>query len=668
MNQPLSAHLQELERRLGGRRLPLIIVIVLVIIIGLPSLFFPYGRDQGIHAYVAASWLDGQLPYRDVWVQKGILTYLPHLLTIAAFGRTAWAIRLLDLAWQIVISWLIYRIARRRLSNAGSMLAVVFYLLLYFAIGFWNTSHGEGFLLPFLLLAVDLYDRARLLPSSGRQRRLIFFCGLFVAITPWFKQTSLIFVAAIFLWVTADVLGDEKKSLRLWLERIIPFGAGVLTFSLIVTLFLLTQGMLTPMLKVLRYSISAYPNYGPLNEISDFGWVTYQWVRQKGLLVPLFIAGLVIILLRRDRRHSWLGLLILVSAGLIGVYAQRRLWEYHWVSIFPFMAIIAAGAAVVLVNQLFKPARSVQKWVIVALALVLVLALSKPLLSTHRGEYARLLRYFAGGRDAESYATEFGMGSEAKVADYLRQRSEPGDPLFIWGHYALLYYLTGGRNPTRFAMDPPLSLEHAQQDAWQAETILDLQADPPQYIVVATADITPFEPLPSKQQLANFPELANFIDDDYYQVETLAGFDIHVRKVLPEVEVGTALGTFSTLEGYDLHSLDIKPEGEVAATLHWRADGSPDTDYTVFVHLLDSATRQVVAQSDTYPAQGLRPTSAWQTGDLILDTHHFTLPADLPEGLYELIVGMYRLDTMERLPVSGNGLDYISLLGENYAP
>ena len=180
------------------------------------------------------------------------------------------------------------------------------------------------------------------------------------------------------------------------------------------------------------------------------------------------------------------------------------------------------------------------------------------------------------------------MGSEAKVAEYLRQRSEPGDPLFIWGHYALLYYLTGGRNPTRFAMDPPLSLEHAQQDAWQAETILDLQADPPQYIVVATADITPFEPLPSKQQLANFPELANFIDDDYYQVETLAGFDIHVRKVLPEVEVGTALGNFSTLEGYDLHSLDIKPEGEVAATLHWRADGSPDTDYTVFVHLLDS--------------------------------------------------------------------------------
>ncbi|UCG25717.1 MAG: glycosyltransferase family 39 protein, partial [Chloroflexota bacterium] len=150
------------ERLDQGRR-PLLIIIGLVIVIGLPLLFYPFGRDQGIHAYVAASWLDGLLPYKDTWVQKGPLTFLPHMPGIALFGRTEWAIRSLDLLWQIVISWLIYRIARRRLSGAGALLAVFFYLLLYFAIDFWNTSHGESFLLPFLLLGVDLYDRARLL-------------------------------------------------------------------------------------------------------------------------------------------------------------------------------------------------------------------------------------------------------------------------------------------------------------------------------------------------------------------------------------------------------------------------------------------------------------------------------------------------------------------------
>lgn len=251
------------------------------------------------------------------------------------------------------------------------------------------------------------------------------------------------------------------------------------------------------------------------------------------------------------------------------------------------------------------------------------------------------------------------MRVEANAAEYLRRRSEQNDSVFVWGHYALLYYLTDRRNPTRFAMDPPLSLKHPQQDDWQADTMLDLNADPPQYILVATGDVTPFEPQPSKQQLANFPELAKFIEDAYYLAETIPGFDVHIRRTPPDNVVNAALGDGITLEGYALHSLNVKPGGEVAITLHWRAQASPDFDYTVFVHLVDWSIPRIVSQSDSYPAQGRQPTSAWQPGDLVLDTHSLTLPADLSGGQYELIVGMYRLDTMERLPVIGEDRDYI---------
>ena len=404
MNQPLSAHLQELERRLGGRRLPLIIVIVLVIIIGLPSLFYPLrprpghsclcgglvaGRPTAVPGCLGSERAIDLYPpsvdhcrFRPDGVghplaRSGLadcdqLAHLPHRQT-SIVQRRFDVSRLLLPAWSI-----------SPLISGIQATGKAFYSLSYYWLWIYTTGR--------------VYCRRRADKDSSW---ILFFCGLFVAITPWFKQTSLIFVAAIFLWMTADVLGDEKKSLRLWLERIIPFGAGVLDLFLDHDLIPSQPGDAHAMLEVLRYSISAYPNYGPLNEISDFGWVTYQWVRQKGLLVPLFFAGLVIILLRRDRRHSWLGFVILVSAGLIGVYAQRRLWEYHWVSTLPFMAIIAAAAAVVLVNQLFKPARSVQKWVIVAfaLALVLVLALSKPLLE-HSSRWicptAALLRWWAG--------------------------------------------------------------------------------------------------------------------------------------------------------------------------------------------------------------------------------------------------------------------------------
>jgi hypothetical protein len=191
--------------------------------------------------------------------------------------------------------------------------------------------------------------------------------------------------------------------------------------------------------------------------------------------------------------------------------------------------------------------------------------------------------------------------------------------------------------------------------------MVDLAADPPRYILVATGDITPFEPQPSSRQLVDFPEMAAFIENNYYLAETLAGFEVHVRRADPEQTVGATLGDGITLVGYDVLNLDLEAAGELSLTLHWQADKSPDSDYTVFVHLMDWSGPRVVAQSDSYPAQGRRPTSTWQPGEVILDTHSFDLPADLPPGPYELIAGMYRLDTLERLAVSGDDRDYIPL-------
>jgi hypothetical protein len=131
----------------------------------------------------------------------------------------------------------------------------------------------------------------------------------------------------------------------------------------------------------------------------------------------------------------------------------------------------------------------------------------------------------------------------------------------------------------------------------------------------------------------------------------------------PQVSIDASLDDGVRLAGYDAHSLDFSPGGNIVVTLHWRAEATPSMDYTVFVHLVDWSIPAVVAQSDGFPAQGRQPTSTWARGDTILDTHHFTLPEELPPGQYELIVGMYRLDTLERLKVAGQDTDYVRLAG-----
>jgi 4-amino-4-deoxy-L-arabinose transferase-like glycosyltransferase len=99
-----------------------------------------------------------------------------------------------------------------------------------------------------------------------------------------------------------------------------------------------------------------------------------------------------------------------------------------------------------------------------------------------------------------------------------------------------------------------------------------------------------------------------------------------------------------TLVGYEI-------DGQGPSTrlrLIWRAGNELDADYTVFVHWIRGSQR--IAQSDSYPAQGLYPTHLWRTGDTVADDH--TLEAVVTPGAGDAIsVGLYQLQTMERLKV-----------------
>ncbi|CAN5729277.1 hypothetical protein BH10CHL1_BH10CHL1_13110 [soil metagenome] len=80
----------------------------------------------------------------------------------------------------------------------------------------------------------------------------------------------------------------------------------------------------------------------------------------------------------------------------------------------------------------------------------------------------------------------------------------------------------------------------------------------------------------------------------------------------------------------------------VAIHVKWQATQVLNTDYTVFVQLLDK-TGKLLAQVDQPPQQNRFPTSTWQPGDVIEDDYHFdSLPA-LETGTQwsQLIIGLY---------------------------
>ena len=70
----------------------------------------------------------------------------------------------------------------------------------------------------------------------------------------------------------------------------------------------------------------------------------------------------------------------------------------------------------------------------------------------------------------------------------------------------------------------------------------------------------------------------------------------------------------------------------------------PRLDYTISARIVAS-DGTVVGQHDSWPANGLLPTSQWRVNDYIQDQHTFTFDDDLPLGEYTVRLVVYETET-----------------------
>jgi hypothetical protein len=144
-----------------------------------------------------------------------------------------------------------------------------------------------------------------------------------------------------------------------------------------------------------------------------------------------------------------------------------------------------------------------------------------------------------------------------------------------------------------------------------------------------------------------------------YRVESLP---MMVESSAYENAVGAVFPGVGELVGYSLSepiTLDSPPE----LMLVWQAGEMPsEVSYTVFAQLLNADGR-VIAQSDSLPASGARPTTGWREGEYIEDGHTLTYNELAEPGEMTLIVGLYDSTNNQRLRL-GDGTDYVVLTNE----
>jgi hypothetical protein len=134
---------------------------------------------------------------------------------------------------------------------------------------------------------------------------------------------------------------------------------------------------------------------------------------------------------------------------------------------------------------------------------------------------------------------------------------------------------------------------------------------------------------------------------DYVRVSEPAGADLPpAREGLPVDLAGQ--GDRVRLLGFELGSGPLSPGGSLDLVLYWQGQGQLETDYTVFVHLVDKEGR-IWGQGDGRPMAGFYPTGLWDAGEVVVDRRQVAVDPGAPAGLYRLAVGLYHLPTGRRL-------------------
>ncbi len=125
-------------------------------------------------------------------------------------------------------------------------------------------------------------------------------------------------------------------------------------------------------------------------------------------------------------------------------------------------------------------------------------------------------------------------------------------------------------------------------------------------------------------------------------VYRLSGFAPVPATVVSGVEVDGPLDFL----GYTLHAETVTPGSEILLETYWRVRNVPGRPLSLLAHLLGpDGTGVAVGDGLGFPIE------QWQPGDVIMQRHALSVPADVRPGEYTVIAGAYWLDTLERWPV-----------------
>jgi hypothetical protein len=600
-------------------------LIVGLLAVGLRTIFlnsFPVSYDEAIHLIWLRLLSAGYKPYSEVYITYP--PFYPFLLeAVWNLSPTEVAQRWFSLAYTLFGAVGVALLARK---IAGTVAGVAAAALILFSPILFEASRAVLAEFPsvawsiWAIWFILLYQEAA--TTRGKYVYLI-LSGLCTAASLLTKVLSPFIVVLILLMLGVshkEELFSRPPRIRAYVTHAAVWTAALIVPALILVGVVFDVSSITP--QVINQRLMARTAYSlDPSSLETPQELILTFVSEDTALIVLAIAGVILFWLKPGRYGGLLAAWFLLAALVLAIHIPLR--SKHFLVFLPILAIFGGVAISYWSTQLRR--RKFTPYTMGSLALITLIYLWQVPLTLNRWE--------------TKAAKAPPPADEAQMLEFIDKVIAPDDCLIT--DDAPFLYWSGRMTPPQFAEMSANRLISGSLSVAEAIAISN------QYdcqVVAAIANRIPkYLPDYMKWVKSRYLGLIRYGEDDIF----FAKVDTTPR---PKVPLWADFSGKLAFHGYSLPDKPVSPGQRMPVKLIWQAQTTLDIDYAIFVQLRDSqgTTR---ATADYQPYKALVPFSKWPAGATIQTMTWLELPADLPPTDYNIYVGVYDPDTIERLPI-----------------
>lgn len=201
-------------------RTTFLILFLVSLFIRFPFFFRDYvDRDESTFILVAQSWVEGHLPFTELWDVKPPLTFFFFASIIYTFGKSIFTIRLFGVLLVAISSFFTYKIGAHISSKKIGFWSAIAAVVLQSLFGSLQGVMSEHITMAFFMPAVYIL-------LKNRNFFMVLFAGLLMGIAVMVKLNMAYAILFIGLYLLYSYIKEKEYSKAFW--NTMAYGVGIL--------------------------------------------------------------------------------------------------------------------------------------------------------------------------------------------------------------------------------------------------------------------------------------------------------------------------------------------------------------------------------------------------------------------------------------------------------